>query len=78
MAYEFEVIGWEDWAGDVHEGTPLESDLPEVAGTFSHFWDNETGDSHYHWVYLDDDAQSWDEWWDAIEGSMEDHGYSVA
>jgi hypothetical protein len=78
MSYQFEVIGWENWEGERFTEPPLESDLSDVAGTFSRFWDDETGDEHYHWVFLDDDVDTWDEWWDAIEGSIEDHGFSAA
>jgi hypothetical protein len=78
VAYEFEVLGWEDWDGNVYDQPPLDTDLPDVAGTFSMFWDPETGDSHAHWVYSDEVVRDWDDWWDMIEGSMEDYGYSPA
>lgn len=74
MPYDFDVEGWEDWAGNVHQGKP--TDIDDVMGTFSHFWDEETGDEHWHWVYIDPPAfDSWTEWYDLIGAIMEDHGY---
>jgi len=78
VAYQFEVLGWEDWEGDQHWGVPLDTDLPEVAGTFSRFWDEDTGDEHHQWVYIDYPYDDWDDWWDLIAGAIEDHGYSLA
>jgi hypothetical protein len=79
MAYQFEVVGWEDFAGDRHASIPLDTDLPDVAGLFSRFWDDETGDAeHYHWIFTDYPFDSWDDWWDVIAGSMGDHGYAMA
>ena len=82
MSYEFDTHGWEDWAGQVHWGEPTDEDLPNVAGMFSRFYDEDTGDSHWHWVYLDPPPRGtsydWDDWYDAIEGSMSDHGYELA
>jgi hypothetical protein len=82
MAYEFDTVGWEDWAGEVHQGAPSDEDLPEVHGMFNHFYDSDTGDSHYNWTYMDPPAEGetwdWDDWYDLIEGIAEDHGFAMA
>lgn len=82
MAYEFEVVGWEHWSGHIYNETPYESDLPDVGGVFVHFYDRETGDEHYTWIYVDPPAEgeewSWDDWYDLIDGILGDHGYAMA
>lgn len=83
MAYQFDVVGWEDWDYNQHWGKPADSDLPNVGGMFVHVYDPETGDSSYHWHYIElpDDPNvywNWDNWYDMITGIEEDHGFAMA
>jgi hypothetical protein len=74
VSYVFDTVGWEDWAGDVHQGAP--EDLEDVHGMFVHFYDPDTGDSHYSWTYIDAPFEDWDDWYDLIDGILADHGYA--
>lgn len=72
---EFQTLGWEDWEGNVHWGAP--TNIADVQGMFNVFWDEQTGTEHRHWVYLDPPPfTDWNEWYDLIDGTIEDCGYS--
>lgn len=79
MAYEFQVLGWRDFAGnDPYDEAPTQADLPNVAGVFVHYWDDETGDDSYEWVMHDEPYEHWQDWYDAIADSLADYGLEVA
>jgi len=77
----FEVVGWKDWNGDEHAGPPLDSDLDNVMGTFTRYYDPGGGE-HYEWIYIEPEVDSrgrwhgfdsWDDWYDLINDITVDH-----
>jgi hypothetical protein len=78
MPYQFDVVAWEDWEGNVHGGQP--DDISQVAGMQTHVYDQETGDTnHYPWTYIDPPPfDDWDSWYYLIDDVLYDHGYATA
>lgn len=76
MAFDFDVIGWEDRNGDRHEGKP--SDINDVYGEFVHAFDSATGEHKHFWAFVYDSFEEWEEWLDYIEQLIEGYGLSVA
>ena len=78
MAYDFDSVGWLDWAGDIHWQQPTDVDVGDVAGLLVHYYDSDTGDEQWHWVYIDGPLDDWDDWDELIAGQMEQYGYPAA
>lgn len=75
MAWDFEVVGYEDFDGDRHEGKP--SDLSDTWGCLVHCYDSETGQHDYFWAFVPDTFDEWEDWLDYIEGLMGGYGMEM-
>jgi len=78
MAFEYDTQAWEDWEGEIHWQMPTDIDPGDAAGMLVHFFDIDTGEEHWHWIYIDGPLDDWDDWDDLIAGSMEQYGYPMA
>lgn len=77
MAYTFEAIGWEDFDGNRHRGTP--SDLDATHGVIVEYHDPDNSEDRGAFIaYARGDFEDWAEWWVYIGGLMEMHGLDLA
>ena len=78
MAVTFEAIGWEDFDGHRHKGTP--SDLDATHGVIIHYWDIDNPAIQDEFiVYARDPFQAWAEWWVFIgEHIIHNYGLDLA
>ena len=72
MAYEHEVVGWEDYDGGRHPGPP--SDVTESWGMLVHAYDPATGASEHFWAFVPYTFDDWDQWEDYIDSMMDMYG----
>lgn len=76
MAFDFEVVEWEDGNGERHSGKP--SDLSDTYGVKVFAYDDETGETHTFWRFIPSPYDSWTQWLDHIGINMEEHGMALA
>lgn len=77
VAFDFDVVGWEDKAGDRHRGKP--ADINDTYGQLVHAYDPETGEQHHFWAFIGGILPGWDweDWVDLIETLIEMYGTAV-
>ena len=75
MPSQREVLGWEDYDGNRHNGEP--SDVGQTWGQFIHTYDPATGEHHYFWAFVPYTLDDWDEWGDYVDQLMDMHGIAL-
>lgn len=75
VAYQYDVVGWEDYDGNRHEGAP--SDPDATWGQLIHAYDPATGDSHHFWAFVPETFDDWDQWADYVDGLMDMYGMAL-
>lgn len=75
MAWDFEVIGYEDKAGDMWEGKP--TDISDTFGVKVHGFNDTTGEHNYLWMFTGEAYRDWDSWYLYIELMLDGHGMSL-
>lgn len=88
MAFDFDVIGWEDYEGNRHIATKAElevnpdagkpTDITDTYGVYVHAYDPETGEHQYFWTFSYYDLDEWEDWLDQIGEAMDMCGMEVA
>lgn len=76
MAFDFDVVGWEDFDGDRHDGKP--SDLDDTYGVKVYAEDEETGQVEAFWAFVVSPFEDWTEWLDYIGTLMSMYGLELA
>ncbi|MDE2101944.1 MAG: hypothetical protein KGL39_32155 [Patescibacteria group bacterium] len=76
MPYQFDVVGWEDFDGNRHDGMP--SDLSDVYGQLVHAYDPSTGESEHFWAFVPAPFEDWDDWYDYIDSLMDMYGLATS
>lgn len=69
MAYEFRAVGWEDYDGHRHKGTP--SDLSQTHGVVALIFDPDRPEQQGHVTFYAPHFQSWAEWWLYIQSQID-------
>lgn len=72
MPYSFDVVGWEDYDGNRHEGKP--SDISATWGELVHAYDPATGADEFFWAFVPYTLDDWDDWYEYIEALLEMYG----
>lgn len=78
MAFEYEVIGWQDFSDEPRRIDGMPDDLSQVASVLVVSWDEETGQEEYWWVHSYAPFDDWDQWNNLIEDHMDMYGLDIA
>jgi hypothetical protein len=80
LAYNFDVVAWQDWQGDRHGGLPGRPQDAKGLKVLVTGSGEDTGDVHQFWTYnlsRKNSFQDWSEWWVLIGSLMVGHGMEL-